>query len=778
MTVPVTPDEQEVLHVLRQCCPQIPFEEIDHIIYNAHVPGRFGNVHTGRWQGLDVEIREPFGDLSTIEREVRLLYKLGNSCPQIQRLHGFTIDPVTLIPYLIVQHNEHGSLHAYLMNFHPHLTWPDRYNLAMDIALGLRYLHHKGYRHRHIHSASILVDTNGSAVLADFGMTKDSEVISSREHTARMAYIAPERLTKNGTRYSIECDIYALGMVFWEIASGRPPFEDLITACNHQNDGSLMNLAQNIISGRRERHVEDVDPIFEDLYTRCWQPNPLERPSIEWIIQALAALLKQPSNSIIRQIEDLSLEEQPKKPAYSAKASSRDSHGSIASRSVKSSRSHSLDNSDRDSVSTMLRSQELIAPPSDYIPAGSHAPPPPIPPVSHRRKMSAVSSMAPSMRSMSISSGSSSGSSSHVPAIPARDSRRVSTLSSTSSTDNSRLDQHQNHGKRRSAPTIWEACQEGNVELVEWAVLSYGTHPNTCIALPQYSMLAEVAPIHIACFYQPDNLVEILRTLQRLGANMSLVTTLTNQTALHILLEHATNYDLALEASTYLINECRMDANDADSRGVTPFHKYLKNPNLSDRPSVVVSELFSLLRDRGAASLVLESLHDGNALGMTARYLRVDLMKLFLLTELSLSDPKSLVYAINQVELPLGDGRTSKASQDQCRSILMEWTGDRGETKRIQMAERILEHQGIQVQSGFGAPLMTQSTPPGPKGRKHSIGLLNLGRSRKASKEELVPAVPALPIKAASDVEVARKILKSTTAKQQKLKTFMAQSGF
>lgn len=121
-----------------------------------------------------------------------------------------------------------------------------------------------------------------------------------------MGYIAPERLTKNGTRYSIECDIYSLGMVFWEISSGRPPFDHLIANCSLE-DGTMMSLAQNIVSGRRERHVEGTDPIFEDLYTRCWHSDPLERPSIDWIIQTLGVLLKQPSGSLSRLIENLSL---------------------------------------------------------------------------------------------------------------------------------------------------------------------------------------------------------------------------------------------------------------------------------------------------------------------------------------------------------------------------------------------------------------------------------------------------------------------------------------
>ncbi|KAF8958591.1 Nuclear receptor sub 2 group C member 2 [Entomortierella lignicola] len=756
MTVPVNPIDQEVLQVLQQSAPRIPFEEFDRLIYNAYIPGRFGTIHTGRWKEYDIEIREPFGDLATIEREVRLLYKLGSACPQILRLHGFTVDPSTSIPYLVVQHNEHGTLHSYLANFHPHLTWSDRYNLAMDIALGLRYLHHKGYRHRHLHSASILIDTNGSAVLSDFGSPRDADVISSREHPARMGYIAPERLTKNGTRYSIECDIYALGMVFWEISSGRPPFDNLIAACSVE-DGTLASLAQNIVSGRRERPVLGTDPIFEDLYTRCWHPNPLERPSIDWVIQTLGVLLKQPSGSLLRQIDNLSLDDQPKKPAYSAKAS-RDSQGSSASRSGKSSRSGSIEN-DRDIPSPLLRSRELVLPREhEYAPSVA----PPAPP--QRRKMSTVSSIAPSVRSMSISSGSSSGSSAggNGPTIPARDSRRVSSMSSTSSIE---IPKYDVIPKRRNSQTIWEACQDGNLDLTEWFLLSNNANPNALISLPAYSMLAEVAPIHVACFYQPSNLLAILKILQRHGAIMQLLTTITQQSALHIVLEHATDYNVALEVCSFLMNECKLSVNDQDNRGVTPFHKFLKNAHLSNRQSVAGSELYALLRERGGANLSLESHHEGNALGFAARYLRVDLLKLFLLTDLNSSEPRSMAYALNQVEAPLSDSRPSKAAQDLCRSILMEWTGERGENRRIQMAERILEHQGVAANT-------VSSTP---KARKQSVGILGIGKSKK---KDDAPEVPALPSKVVSEVDTAKKILHSTVAKQQKLKTFMAQSGF
>jgi len=307
MTVAVSPVDQDILTVLQHNTPHIPFEEISRLVYNTYIPGRIGKAHVGRWREHEVELREPSGlDPVSVEKEIRMLHRLRN-CPQILHLYGFTTEPETLQPLLVLQYTEHGTLHSYLLNFHPHLTWPDRYNLAMDVALGLRYLHQRGpCKHRHLHSASVLIDTNGSAILSDFGNSRDSDVVSSRDHICRMAYLAPERLSKNGSRYSVECDIYSLGVVFWEISSGRPPFEELIKAQVSQN-GTLTALAQNIVAGRRERTVQGTDPAFEDIYTRCWSPNPQDRPDLEWIINALSALLKQPANAVTRQLEELSI---------------------------------------------------------------------------------------------------------------------------------------------------------------------------------------------------------------------------------------------------------------------------------------------------------------------------------------------------------------------------------------------------------------------------------------------------------------------------------------
>ncbi|KAG0201429.1 hypothetical protein BGX28_005734 [Mortierella sp. GBA30] len=833
----------------------------------------------------------------------------------------------------------------------------------MDIALGLRYLHHKGIRHRHLHSSSIFIDSNGSAVLSDFGIGRDSEVISSKEHPTRMAYLAPERLSKSSERYSIECDIYSLGVVFWEISSGKPPFQDIITGSNTQS-GALAQLAQNIVSGRRERPIQGTDAVFEDLYNRCWHPIPEERPPIEWVIQTLGVLLRQPTSAILRQIEELSLDDAPSVAAYSFKAhpppqnSNRDTMMTI-----KIGRSPSLE-IDRDmplspmlpmSPATHTRELRLSPREPDYPPPPPSMPPP-IPPISQRRKLSAATNFehpglrsapaldhqrsmsvdhptlrsapaldygrsmsaehqtyrsasraedrptfrpaehptmqpaenphvramehpslrstehdsarpseqyivrstersalrsppaldygrsmsaehhtlrsapaldygrsmsvgthmngthfehpslrsAPALdypRSMSVSSNSSNGSgSSGAPAIPPRDGRRISNMAlHAPKIQSSDVSVQQ---KRRSRRNVWDACQEGNADVAELCILNTGASPDELSILPAYSVVAEMAPVHVVCFYQPEKLLDVLLCLERNHANMELQTTETKQTALHILLEHATNYERALEAARYLILECKLSVNIQDHRGLTPFHKYIKNPLLSDIVSVANSDLYKLLKGHAQANLSLESQNEGNALGLTGRYLRVDLMKLFLLTDIACSEPKSLAYAASAIEAPLSDSRTSTTAQEQCRLVLSEWKGDRGEKKRVNMAERILKHQGVTVDaSAANSPSSTFSILTGaqakpPKKQGGVLGFMKsskdkdkekekekekdkdkVGKATKVAKTEAAQAEPT-PSKGPNEVEIAKAIMQAAVAKERKINELINYAGF
>ena len=111
------------------------------------------------------------------------------------------------------------------------------------------------------------------------------------------SYVAPEILKSCRSKlppFSKETDIYSLGVLFWEISSGYPPFQ------NHDKD----ELVFNIINGLREVIIEDTPYDYYDLYTACWNGNPKERPIIEDVYDKLKCMLLK-DNEIIEDKVDI-----------------------------------------------------------------------------------------------------------------------------------------------------------------------------------------------------------------------------------------------------------------------------------------------------------------------------------------------------------------------------------------------------------------------------------------------------------------------------------------
>ena len=96
--------------------------------------------------------------------------------------------------------------------------------------------------------------------------------------------MAPELLKHNDSQsppFSIKTDIYSLGVLFWELSSGYPPFK------NHLE----VALIFQIINGTREKKISNTPSGYYDLYTACWNGNPEERPIIEDVHDKLKNML-------------------------------------------------------------------------------------------------------------------------------------------------------------------------------------------------------------------------------------------------------------------------------------------------------------------------------------------------------------------------------------------------------------------------------------------------------------------------------------------------------
>jgi serine/threonine-protein kinase len=121
------------------------------------------------------------------------------------------------------------------------LTVAQAYEMAHQIAQGLRAVHDHGIIHRDFKASNIMIDRQGVVKLMDFGIAKemasDSSGITGSGVVGTPEYMSPEQ--GDGRRVDFRSDVYSLGCVVFELFAGRPPFRGetaLVTLFKHQRE--------------------------------------------------------------------------------------------------------------------------------------------------------------------------------------------------------------------------------------------------------------------------------------------------------------------------------------------------------------------------------------------------------------------------------------------------------------------------------------------------------------------------------------------------------------
>lgn len=173
---------------------------------------------------------------------------------------------------------EKGSLSGVIEGGELANDWSTKKRIAHEIARGLEYIHHEGILHRDLKSANVLLSQHMEVKLADFGLAKVKSMSSSKSggsFKGTMRWAAPE-LFFSTPMYSAKSDMYALGMVMWEMAAGcTQPFQD------HYNNALL---AFHVKNGLREELPEDTPSDYCRWVEQCWEKEPDKRPNASEVI--------------------------------------------------------------------------------------------------------------------------------------------------------------------------------------------------------------------------------------------------------------------------------------------------------------------------------------------------------------------------------------------------------------------------------------------------------------------------------------------------------------
>ncbi len=152
--------------------------------------------------------------------------------------------------------------------------------VARQICLGLAAAHGQGVIHRDLKPANVLLDGRGQVRLTDFGLAGHVEDIHGTEiRYGTPAYQAPEQFA--GKQVSVQSDLYALGLVLYEIFTGKRVFDA-------QSREDLVRLQESGTPSRPSAHVNGLNPGIERVILRCLERDPKDRPRS--VTQVLAGL--------------------------------------------------------------------------------------------------------------------------------------------------------------------------------------------------------------------------------------------------------------------------------------------------------------------------------------------------------------------------------------------------------------------------------------------------------------------------------------------------------
>eukprot|EP01006_Ploeotia_vitrea_P040268 TRINITY_DN66418_c10_g1_i1.p1 TRINITY_DN66418_c10_g1~~TRINITY_DN66418_c10_g1_i1.p1 ORF type:complete len:1178 (+),score=714.93 TRINITY_DN66418_c10_g1_i1:110-3643(+) len=212
-------------------------------------------------------------------KEASLMCQLEH--PNVVMFIGAVTEPSNLC--IITEYCARGSLADLLLEESVQMDFQRKLQFALDAARGMLYLHTSNpvILHRDLKSDNLLVSTDWAVKVADFGLTRFMTQKKAMTQVGTPMWMAPEIIM--GKKYTEKADVYAFGIILWEILTRLEPYEDK----------EPMQIVVEVVNNDLRPKIphEHRNNVLLPLMQECWAPDPDERPGFKAVVERLEKLV-------------------------------------------------------------------------------------------------------------------------------------------------------------------------------------------------------------------------------------------------------------------------------------------------------------------------------------------------------------------------------------------------------------------------------------------------------------------------------------------------------